>query len=165
MKISMPCLRLASSGVTATCVKMFRISLSGYSKRASNSMSCLMFPSQNCKGESERGNHLNYKFCMVHWTNNWHWLELFEVIPGKKNMGFYGIKFQRSFKIGERSFKEKKNDHGNYFFWLISAIKAIISSSSKKRKKKGNYFIWLKNHYKLRNVMFTVFLQHIYNKL
>ena len=64
--------------------------------------------------------------------------------------------------------KEKKNDHGNYFFWLISAIKAIISSSykkEKKKKKKGNYFIWLKNHYKLRNAMFTVFLQHIYNKL
>ena len=56
--------------------------------------------------------------------------------------------------------KEKKIDHGNYFLWLISAIKLIISSSSKKRKKekrkkKGNYFIWLKNHYKLRNAMFT----------
>ena len=86
--------------VEATCVKMFHISLSGYSKRASNSMRCLMLvmlPSQNCKGECERGNHLSYKFCMVHSTNNWHWLELFEVIPGKKNMGFYGIKFHRSF--------------------------------------------------------------------
>ena len=86
--------------VEATCVKMFHISLLGYSKRASNSMRCLMLvmlPSQNCKGECERGNHLSYKFCMVHSTNNWHWLELFEVIPGKKNMGFYGIKFHRSF--------------------------------------------------------------------
>ena len=114
-----------------------------YSKRASNSMSCLMLPSQNCKGESERGNHLNYKFCLVHWTNNWHWLELFEVIPGKKyGILWYQISkvFLNRWKAFQKGKKKKKNDHGNYFLWLISAIKAIISSSSKKKKKKRQLF-------------------------
>ena len=138
IKISMPCLRLSSSGVMATRVKMFHISLSGYSKRASNSIlkciilfgvSCFMLPSSIVfKTARERVKEATIS------TTNFAWC--IEQIIGidssflkwsqEKKMGFYGIKFQRSFKIGERSFKEKKNDHGNYFFWLISAIKAII---------------------------------------
>lgn len=44
MKNSMPRLRLSSSGVTATRVNMFQISLSGYSKRASNSIRKCIIP-------------------------------------------------------------------------------------------------------------------------
>ena len=120
--------------------EMFHISLSGYSKRASNSMSCLMLPSQNCKGESERGNHLNYKICMVHWTNNWHWHELFEVIPGKKK-GILWYQISKFFLNRWKVFQEKKKlsrqlflltyfcYQGNYFIFLPKKKKkkAIIS--------------------------------------
>ena len=133
MKISMPCLRLSSSGVMATCVKMFHISLSGYSKRASNSMSCLMLPSQNCKGESERGNHLNYKFCLVHWTNNWHWLELFEVIPGKKIWdSFLWYQISKVFLNRWKAFQKEKKKRSRQLFPLTYFC------------YQGNYFIFLK---------------------
>ena len=138
-----------------------------YSKRASNSMSCLMLPSQNCKGESERGNHLNYKICMVHWTNNWHWHELFEVIPGKKK-GILWYQISKFFLNRWKVFQKKKKMITaiiSFDLFLLSRQLFHLPTKKEKRKKKGNYFIWLKNHYKLRNAMFTVFLQHIYNKL
>ena len=116
-----------------------------YSKRASNSMSCLMLPSQNCKGESERGNHLNYKICMVHWTNNWHWHELFEVIPGKKK-GILWYQISKFFLNRWKVFQKKKKwsrqlflltyfcYQGNYFIFL----------QKKKKKKKGQLFHLIK---------------------
>ena len=125
--------------------EMFHISLSGYSKRASNSMSCLMLPSQNCKGESERGNHLNYKFCLVHWTNNWHWLELFEVIPGKK----YGILWYQISKVFLNRWKAFQKEKKKMITAIISFDLFLLSRQlfhlpQKKRKKKGNYFILIK---------------------
>ena len=163
MKISIPCLRLSSSGVTDTRVKMFHISLSDTQKGPQIAWAAWCC---HLKTARERVKEATIS------TTNFAWcIELITGIDSsylkwsqEKKYGILWYQISKFFLNRWKVFqKKKKNDHGNYFFWLISAIKAIISSSYK--KKKGNYFIWLKNHYKLRNAMFTVFLQHIYNKL
>ena len=147
MKISIPCLRLSSSGVTDTRVKMFHISLSDTQKGPPIAWAAWCCHLKTARERVKEATISTTKFA---WC--------IELIIGidtsylkwsqEKQKGFYGIQFQSSFQIGERSFKRKKKwsrqlflltyfcYQGNYFIFL--------QKKKKKKEKKRQLFHLIK---------------------